>query len=438
MPRAALAWLGLVGFLAVFAPLVANSNPLLLRELDASGAVRRTWSPLFALLTPVDVLLMVGAIVGTAILALPARAPRRLRGGIVLVVALQAALSVIAASVGGERSPAGWAGLAALVGVPFLVLNPIPSFPRRALCVASVAGVVALVGIRFGTERLPQFDRWPQMEAAGEATAIYTLIPWSPTHRRTELYVRDPGTRLEDHAESERGTPIGRRPLFLGSDGFNSEVASQLIHGCRLSISVGFVSTGLAVLIGVTLGALMGYFGGLLDLFLYRVVEIFMAIPVLFLLIATAGLLPDRSTYAMMAVIGLVSWTGAARFTRAEFLKLRRQEFVQAAECLGLPLRSILFRHMLPNGVTPVLVDASFAIAAAILAEATLSFLGLGPTDQASWGRLLSGAISTSGTFKWWLSILPGMAIFLTVLSYNVLGEALRDAIDPKLRKVPL
>jgi peptide/nickel transport system permease protein len=438
MPKAALAWLSLVAFLAIFAPLLANSNPLLLRELDAAGAVRRTWSPLLTLLTPVDVLLMIGAIVGAVILLLPARSSRRLRGGILLAAALQSACSIIIAGASGDRSPAGWVGLSLLVGLPFLLVNPVPSVWRRVLCVACVAGSVALVGIGFGSDRLPQFDRWPQMEAAGEATAIYTLIPWSPAHRRTELYVREPGTRVEDHVELERGTPLGRRPLYLGSDGFNSEVASQLVHGCRLSISVGFVSTGLAVLIGVTLGALMGYFGGWLDLLLYRVVEIFMAIPVLFLLIAAAGLLPDRSTYAMMAVIGLVSWTGAARYTRAEFLKLRRQEFVQAAECLGLPLRSVLFRHMLPNGVTPVLVDSSFAIAAAILAEATLSFLGLGPTDQASWGRLLSGAISTSGTFKWWLSILPGMAIFLTVLSYNVLGEALRDAIDPKLRKAAL
>jgi peptide/nickel transport system permease protein len=142
-----------------------------------------------------------------------------------------------------------------------------------------------------------------------------------------------------------------------------------------------------------------------------------------------------RNTYVMMALIGCFSWTGAARFTRAEFLKLRRQDFVQSAQSVGLPLRMILFRHMLPNGITPVLVDASFAVAAAITVEATLSFLGLGPDGQASWGKLLSSATASTGTFVWWLAVFPGGAIFLSVLAYNVLGESLRDAIDPKLRK---
>ena len=188
------------------------------------------------------------------------------------------------------------------------------------------------------------------------------------------------------------------------------------------------------MLIGVTIGAIMGYFGGWIDLLLFRIVEIFMAVPVLFLLIVAAGVLP-RNTYMMMAIIGMFSWTGAARFTRAEFMKLRKQEFVQAAQAVGLPLRAILFRHMLPNGVTPVLVDASFSIAAAISIEATLSYLGLGPDGQASWGKLLSSATASTGTFVWWLAVFPGLAIFLSVLSYNMLGEALRDAIDPKLRK---
>ena len=137
----------------------------------------------------------------------------------------------------------------------------------------------------------------------------------------------------------------------------------------------------------------------------------------------------------MMAIIGCLSWTGAARFTRAEFMKLRNQYFVQGARASGLPLRSVLFRHMLPNGVTPVLVDASFAIAGALIAEATLSYLGLGPDNQASWGKLLSSATGMTGTFVWWLAIFPGAAIFFSVLAYNVLGGALRDAIDPKLRK---
>ncbi len=221
---------------------------------------------------------------------------------------------------------------------------------------------------------------------------------------------------------------------LLGTDTLGQDVLSQMLHASRLSISIGFVSTGIAVLIGVTIGAIMGYFGGWIDLLLYRVVEIFMAIPVLFVLIVAAGVLP-RNIYFMMAILGCFTWTGAARFTRAEFMKLRNADYIQAARATGLPLWSILFRHMLPNGVTPVLVDTSFAIAAAILIEAILSFLGLGPPDQASWGKLLSNSIGDAGGYMWWLAIFPGGAIFLTALSYNLIGEALRDAIDPKLKK---
>jgi len=143
-----------------------------------------------------------------------------------------------------------------------------------------------------------------------------------------------------------------------------------------------------------------------------------------------------RSLFNIMFIIGITSWTGDARFIRAEFLKLRKQDFVQAAQSLGLPLRSILFRHMLPNGIAPVLVNATFGIASAIFIEAALSFLGFGvapPTP--SWGQMLSLGVSTTGRFLWWLTIFPGVAIFLTVLAYNLVGESLRDSIDPKLRQ---
>jgi len=223
-------------------------------------------------------------------------------------------------------------------------------------------------------------------------------------------------------------------PHYLGTDTLGQDVFSQMLHACRLAISIGFISTGIAVVIGVTIGSLMGYFGGWVDLLLYRFVEMFMAIPVLFLLIVAAGVLP-RNTYVMMAIIGCFTWTGAARFIRAEFMKLRETDYIQAAKAMGLPLWSILFKHMLPNGVTPVLVESSFLIAAAILIEATLSFLGLGPTGQASWGSLLRNASGETGAFVWWLAIFPGAAIFLTTLAYNLIGEALRDAIDPKLKK---
>ena len=255
--------------------------------------------------------------------------------------------------------------------------------------------------------------------------------------RHAQCFSQVQGERIGHEIERQaiEKFPRGTAPEFvMGTDGIGQDVLSQMMYACRLSISIGLVSTGIAVAIGVTIGAIMGYFGGWIDTLLFRIVEIFMAIPVLFLLIVAAAVLP-RNTYVMMMIIGCVTWTGAARFTRAEFMRLRNQDFVQAAQAVGLPLRSVLFKHMLPNGVTPVLVDASFAIAAAIQIEAVLSYLALGPAEQASWGRLLASATNEVGEFKWWMAIFPGFAIFLTALSYNILGEALRDAIDPKLKK---
>jgi peptide/nickel transport system permease protein len=136
-----------------------------------------------------------------------------------------------------------------------------------------------------------------------------------------------------------------------------------------------------------------------------------------------------------MAIIGLTRWSGYARFIRAEFLKIRKQDYVQAARACGLPLRSILFKHMLPNGVAPVLVSATFGVASAILSESVLSFLGLGLVDEPSWGQMLNEAITATGGFSWWIAIFPGLAIFLTVFAYNLVGESLRDAIDPYTKR---
>jgi peptide/nickel transport system permease protein len=306
--------------------------------------------------------------------------------------------------------------------------------PVRVALITLAAVIAVTAAASRWSDTLVNFDTYDSQEASGKYSMVYTVVPFSPDFGRSDLHVKPPLAKVAEVAPETAGRPVGERTVILGTDALGKDVFSQMLWACRLSISIGLVSTGIAVLIGVTMGAIMGYFGGWVDLLLYRVVEIFMAIPVLFLLIVAAAVLP-RNTYMMMAIIGCVSWTGAARFTRAEFLKLRKQDFVQGAQAAGLPLRSVLFRHMLPNGVTPVLVDASFAVAAAIIAEATLSYLGLGPDGQPSWGKLLSSATGTTGTFVWWLAIFPGLAIFFTVLSYNMLGEAMRDAIDPKLRK---
>ena len=206
-----------------------------------------------------------------------------------------------------------------------------------------------------------------------------------------------------------------------------------MIHASRIALGIGFVATGIAMFIGVIIGGLMGYFSGKIDMLGMRVVEIFEAIPTLFLLLTFVAFF-GRSLYIMMVIIGVTSWPGFARYIRAEFLRLRTQDFVQAAIACGLPLHSILFRHMLPNGIAPLLVAASFGIASAILAEATLSFLGLGLVGDPSWGQMLNQAVRSSN-FNWWMAAFPGGAIFLTVFAYNLIGEALRDAIDPYLKK---
>jgi peptide/nickel transport system permease protein len=221
---------------------------------------------------------------------------------------------------------------------------------------------------------------------------------------------------------------------LLGITSDSADLLANLIYGSRIALSIGFISTGIAVVIGVTLGGLMGYYGGLVDLLGMRLAEIFNAIPTLMLLLCFVAAF-EPNLYVMMAIIGLTSWVGYATFVRAEFLSLRDRDFVHAARAAGIPTWSILFRHMLPNGITPVLVSASFGVAGAILAESTLSFLGIGLVGEASWGSLLNQALGEGGSFYWWIALYPGLAIFLTVFAYNLIGEALRDALDPKLLK---
>ncbi|MBL9147862.1 MAG: ABC transporter permease [Phycisphaerae bacterium] len=445
----AITWIGVIAFFAVFSPLVANGHPIWFKRLD-TGEV--SW-PLFANLSATDLCLLLGALLGVPWMLLPLKLKRSTRLGMLVVAGVQSGLTIVLAYGLNEwfTSPeraletrqlartAAWFPWAAAGGVAAVIalaasIVPTSSLRLRFAAILLVAATTTACLAERWTTPLVDVDRYAELEAAGKAEAIFTVVPWSAVQGRTALNLKPPMTELGAVDAAFKGTVPGERRFLLGTDNVGRDVLAQMLHACRLSISIGLVSTGIAVLLGVTIGSLMGYFGGKIDLVLFRVVEIFMAIPVLFLLIVAAGVLP-RNTYIMMVIIGCVTWTGAARFTRAEFLKLRNQDFVQSARATGLPLRSILFRHMLPNGVTPVLVDASFAIAAAITFEATLSFLGLGPEGQASWGQLLSSATGATGLFNWWLAIFPGVAIFLTVLSYNVLGEALRDAIDPKLRK---
>lgn len=222
------------------------------------------------------------------------------------------------------------------------------------------------------------------------------------------------------------GSPLARLHR-LGTDSIGQDVLANVIHACRSALLVGIAGAGTALLIGITLGALMGYFGGWVDLLLMRIVEVFMSVPLLFLLVLGAAVLP-REPIVIMGLIGAVTWTGVARLTRAEVMRVRAMDFVDAARASGLPAVRVIFNHVLPSALTPAFVEAAFLFAAAILFEATLSFLNLGPVDRASWGRLLAQATGDSGDFAWWLAVFPGVMIVLTVLSAQTLGAAGREA----------
>ena len=262
-------------------------------------------------------------------------------------------------------------------------------------------------------------------------TPAYTEVDW----RFMPMIPYAPTDYLRDYSEHGLEAPLAssERTHYMGTEENGADVFSRMIHASRIALSIGLIATGIGMVIGVILGGLMGYFGGTVDMIGMRLVEIFESIPTLFLLLTFVAFF-GRSLYMMMIIIGVTSWSGYARYIRAEFLKLRRQDYVQAAIASGLPLSSILFRHMLPNGVAPLLVAASFGVASAILAEATLSFLGLGLVGEPSWGQMLDQAVKSS-TFNWWMAAFPGGAIFLTVFAYNLIGEAFRDAIDPKLSR---
>ncbi len=217
---------------------------------------------------------------------------------------------------------------------------------------------------------------------------------------------------------------------FLGT-ARKKDVLSMLIHGTRISLSVGFVAVSIYIVIGVILGALAGFYGGRVDGVIMRLIEVVTCFPSLVLVVAIAAVYPP-SIYLVMVVISLVSWPFVARLVRAEFLRLREQEFVQAAIALGASDRRVIFRHILPNAIAPVLVAATFGVAASILVESALSFLGIGvPVTAPTWGNLLRIGREFPRV-AWWVSVFPGLAILVTILSYNLLAEALRDALDPR------
>jgi peptide/nickel transport system permease protein len=227
--------------------------------------------------------------------------------------------------------------------------------------------------------------------------------------------------------------PLANARFWLGTDTTGRDIAAQIFHGARVSLLIGFVATLLAVTIGIFIGAVAGYYGGIIDDVLMRITEAFQTLPnFLLLLVLVAVFGSDIRTVTI--AIGLVSWPAAARLTRAEFLSLRSREFVQACRTLGMRDLQIIFREILPNALPPVIVYASVIMAVAILLESALAFLNLSDPNIPSWGNLIGTGRSVLRT-QWYVSAIPGIAILLTVLSVSLVGQGLNDALNPRLKR---
>ncbi len=247
--------------------------------------------------------------------------------------------------------------------------------------------------------------------------ALAVLAPW--------LYPEDPWEMI-----GRPFAPPFSEGFLLGTDTLGRDVAAGIVHGTRVSLTIGVASTLAAVCIGVLVGAMAGYWGGGIDDVLMRVTELFQTIPgfiLAILMVATLG----PSIVNVIIAIATVSWPPLARLTRAEFLRLRGREFVQAATCQGERPLQVVLGHILPNAVSPIIVTGSLTIASAILIESALSFMGLGDPNLMSWGFMV-GAARTVIRQAWWMSVFPGVAILLTVLAINLVGEGLNDTLNPR------
>ena len=272
---------------------------------------------------------------------------------------------------------------------------------------------------------------------AGKVLTEWTAVLDPATVRLPDKF-KPPLSPATVEGVADASAPPLRRYWF-GTDELGRDVFARMLQGSLVSLSIGFIAVGISVVIGIVLGGLAGFYGDLklgfisVDSLIMRFTDVMLCFPTFFLILTAVALLPP-SIYNIMVIIGLTSWMGTARFVRAEFFALREQEFVIAAKALGLPERRIIFRHMVPNAVAPVLVSATIGVASAILTESALSFLGFGvQPPYATWGNILADGKDFIFDAPW-LFFIPGLSILIVVLAFNLVGEGLRETLNPRLR----
>lgn len=336
-----------------------------------------------------------------------------------------------------------WLILALVTTVTLLDDNtPFRVILGRTLALYAVLTLAACIVFSFPEYR-PAYpyhaENFPEAEMKNlKSWSLYPMIPFGPTEQDlvNGTYLR-PGVQKprSDWNEINDGYPH-----WLGTDNTGRDVLVQMIYGARISLTVGFVAVSIYISIGIVIGAIAGYFGGWIDLLISRTIEVVLLFPTFFLILTLVALLEQHEDwfprlYVMMTVIGLTSWPGIARLIRGEVLRQRGSDYATAARALGASHFRILFRHVIPNSLTPALVAAPFGVASAIVLESSLSLLGFGVRPPAaSWGSLLKvGATNYEEYF--WLILAPSVAIFVTVTLFNLVGGGIRDAMDPRLRR---
>ena len=435
---AALALVKALVLVAVLAPFLAANVPLLLREGGAwsSPAVDLLFDR-FVYPSGVDVffnlLLLLGP--GWWLAGRVGAGVRRSRAGegTARLAAFALSLGVLVGFLGlAVLGGAHLAGRLLLVaGAPGAVLLGLAyaagrarwiARARLALAALFLAALALLGGPWRETRALVDWRAKAESVAAeGRGFAVFPLVPFHPDN----VGEGGPGPTSRSLAR-----PNARN--WLGCDLSGRDVLARLVFGTRVSLTIGLVAVAIFIGIGTALGSLAGYYQGFADIAISRLVEVMICFPSLFLILTIIAVFESRSIFLIMAVIGLVGWPGVTRLVRAEFLRQRNLDYVVAAKAQGIPERRIIFGHVLPNCLGPVLVSATFGIASAILVESGLAFLGLGDTTAASWGQMLNAGRSEG---QWHLIVAPGFAIFLVVTVFNLLGEGLQDALDPKLRR---